>query len=264
MKRNIAICPKRRQGFTLLELLVALVISSFLLIGIYSIFNTSQNTQAIGLDLSEAQQNARIALATLEKDLRLIGYDIPTHVQSPILVASEYRITFVRDGNHNQVVDLGETITYFLDPNTSVFIAETTPNPRDMVLRRVVSDSLNPNADPIIGWGEIVAAGITQQTDDDGTFDVPMFLYFDEHGTSLVDPGTYDPSSAAYGYTISDSTALGRPPGGANEVAVVTIGINIVTESEAKDEFLGDYQRVTLSTLVAPRNLPLNLRWPRL
>jgi prepilin-type N-terminal cleavage/methylation domain-containing protein len=267
MRKNIAACLRDRlegyHGFTLVELLVGLVISSFLLIGIYRIFNTSQNSQAIGLDLSEAQQNARTALATLEKDLRLVGCGIPTHVQSPILVASEYRITFVNDRNGNQAVDLGETITYFLDPSTSNFIAATTPNPKDMVLRRVVSDSLNPNAAPVIGWGEIIASGITQQTDNDGTLDVPMFQYFDDQGTLLIDLGAYDPSSAAYGYTVSDSAALGRPPGGANEVAVMTIGINIVAESEARDEFLDDYQRVTLSTLVAPRNLPLNLRWPR-
>ena len=245
-----------------MELLVGLVISSILLVGVYRVFNTSQNTQAVGLDLSEAQQNARIALATLEKDLRAVGFGIPSHVESPILVASEYRITFVRDGNGNHVVDLGETITYFLDPNTTTFAVAFTPNPKDMVLRRVVSDLLNPNADPIVGCGDIVAAGITQQLDDDGLPDVPIFGYFDDQGNPLIDPAANDPYSAAYGHTVSDPTALGRPPGGANETAVASININIVAESEAEDQYLKDYQRVNLSTLVAPRNLPLNLRWP--
>lgn len=262
MKKIALTVMKERGGFTLVELLVGLIISSMLLVGVYRIFNASQNTQAVGLDLSEAQQNARIALATLEKDLRVVGFGIPSHVESPILTASEYRITFVRDGNNNQVLDLGETVTYFLDPSTSMFAVAFTPNPKDMVLRRVVSDSLNPSADPIAGWGEIVAAGITQQTDNDGLLDVPIFGYLDDQGNSLIDPGTYDPYSPAYGHTVSDSTALGRPPGGANETAIASIAINIVAESEAKDEFLGDYQRVSLATLVAPRNLPHNLRWP--
>ena len=250
----------RHHGFSLLELLVGLIIFSLLMVGIHRLFNTSQNIQAIGIDLSEAQQNARIAMATLEKDLRLAGFGIPPHVQAPILVASEYRVTFVRDTNGNGVVDLGETITYFLDPNTSVFAAASTPNPRDMVLRRVTSDSLNADAQPISGYGDIVACGITQQTDDDGSLDVPMFSYFDEHSNSLVNTGAYDPCSADFGYTISDTTVLGRPPGGANQVMIKTIGITIVCESEATDEFLHDYQRVDLTTLVAPRNLPLNLR----
>lgn len=250
---------RNNQGFTLVELMVALMISSFVLAGIFRIFNVSQNTQSIGLDLSDAQQNARVALATLEKDLRSVGYNIPPHVQTPILVASEYRITFVRDADDNGVVDMGETISFFLDPNTSAFTVSNTPNPKDMVLRKVVSDSLNPNADPIAGYGDIVASGITQQVDNDGTTDIRIFDYFDEHGASLLDLGAYDPHSAAFGHTISDSTALGRPLGGTNAVTVATIAISVICESEAIDEFLDDYQRVTLSTLVAPRNLPLNL-----
>jgi prepilin-type N-terminal cleavage/methylation domain-containing protein len=260
MRETNKIRPTRSRGFTLLELAVALVIFSFVVLGMCRIFNTSRNSEAVGLDLSEAQQNARIALSTLEKDLRLAGFGIPTYVQVPILVASEYRITFVKDLNGNNALDPGETVTYFLDPNTADFVAASTPNPRDMVLRRTVSDALNPGADPISGCGHVVASGLTQQTDDDGTPDVPMFVYFDENGNSLVNLGADDPYDAAYGHTISDAASLGKPAGGANEVRVMAIRIAVVTETEAKDQFLDDYQRVSLLTRVAPRNLPLNLR----
>jgi prepilin-type N-terminal cleavage/methylation domain-containing protein len=248
------------RGFTLIELLVALTLSAFLLAAVYKIFNTSQNSQSLGLDLAGAQQNARIALATLEKDLRLAGRGIPPYVQSPVIVASQYRITYVMDSNDNGAVDLGETITFFLDPNTSALGVATTPNPKDMVLRKVVSDAFNPHADPIPGSGEIVASGLTQQVDNDGTTDVPIFGYFDADGTSLLSLEDFDPFSPDYGYTVSDSTALGRPPGGPNEVSLTTIAVTIIAETEARDEFLRDYQRVLLSTALAPRNLPLNLR----
>lgn len=260
MRRVISTFHRSARGFTLVELLIAVTLSAFLLAAVYRVFNTSENSQSLGLDLAETQQNARIALATLENDLREAGRGIPPHVQSPILVASQYRITYVRDDNNNGAVNLGETVTYFLDPNTSALAVSSTPNPRDMVLRRLVSDASNPHADPIPGYGEIVASGITQQVNDDGTTDVPMFMYFDSNGVPLLSAGDSDPYSSFYGYTVSDSTALGRPPGGPNEVAVTTISITVVAETEAKDESLGDYQRVTLSTMVAPRNLPLNLR----
>jgi type IV pilus assembly protein PilW len=246
-------------GFSLIEMAVALILFSFIIVGIYSVFNSSQKIQAAGLDLSQAQQNARIALDTVEKELRLAGYGISSTIQVPILVASEYRITIVRDMNGNGTVDLGETITYFLDPSTSDFISHSTPNPRDMVLRRVASESWNPNAQPTSGYGDVVACGITQQTDDDGSLDVPMFDYFDEDGVSLLDVGTDDPYSPDYGHTISDSTALGRPIGGTNQIRIATIGVSIVTEGEGEDQFQGAYERVTLSSVLAPRNFPLRL-----
>lgn len=250
----------RRDGFTLLELLLGLVISAFLMVGIFRIFNACNSIESAGTDLSDAQQNARIARDALERGLRCAGYGIPGHVQTPILVASEYRVTFVNDFNDNGLLDLGETVTFFLDPNTSSFMAAATPNPRDMVLRRVVSDSLNPDADPISGRGEIVAGNITQQVNDDGYLDVPLFSYFDKSGNSLSNYASLDPFSGVFGHTVSDSALLGRPPGGANDPAIATIGITVIAEGEAPDRFLKDYRRVRLSTAVGPRNLPANLR----
>jgi prepilin-type N-terminal cleavage/methylation domain-containing protein len=250
---------KRCGGFTLVEMAVSLVLFSFVVVSVYSIFNSSQKIQSSGLDLSQAQQNARIALDTIEKDLRLAGFGISPTTQVPILVASEYRVTFVRDANGNGTVDLGETITYFLDTGSLDFISHSTPNPRDMVLRRLVSESWNPNAQPTSGYGDVVACSITQQTDDDGSLDVPMFDYLDENGVTLLDVGADDPYSSEYGHTISDSTALGRPIGGGNNVQIATIAVTIVAEGEAKNQFKGDYERVTLTSSVAPRNLPLSL-----
>lgn len=248
---------KDREGFTLLELLLAVVISAMLILGIYRTFGTCQNIQSAGVDMAAAQQNARIALETLETDIRLAGHGIPAHIQAPIVVGSEYRVTFVRDLNDNGLLDLGETITYFLDRNTSDFIASVTPNPRDMVLRRVVSDSLNPGAAPISGYGDVVSSNITQQIDNDGRLDVPMFTYYDDQGNLLLSSGSSDPFSAALGYTVPDSL-LGRPPGGPYEAATSRIRVAIVAESEARDEFLRDYRRVSLSTTITPRNLAPN------
>jgi len=248
-----------RSGFTLVEMAVALTLFAFVMVGVYSIFNTSQKIQASGMDLSQAQQNARIALDTVENELRLAGFGIEPTVEIPILVASEYRVTFVRDMNANGTVDLGETVTYFLDRSSYDFISDSTPNPRDMVVRRLVSDSWNPGALPMSGYGDVVACAVTQQDDDDDDLDVPIFTYLDGNGNSLVDLDADDPYSSEYGHTISDSTALGKPVGGTNPVRIATIAVTIVTEGEAKDKFQGEYERVSLSSSVAPRNLPLGL-----
>ncbi len=250
---------ERSEGFTLLELMLGLILSAFVLTGIYSIYGTCQSTQSSGVDMADAQQNARIALDVLETDLRHAGCGIPGHIQTPIVVASQYRVTFVRDKDDDGSLDLGETITYFLDQDTNNFIAAVTPNPRDMVVRRVASDSLNPNADPITGFGEVVASNITQQVDDDGQLDVPMFRYFDVHGNPLVDFGSTDPYSGMFGYTVSDSVLLGLPLGGPNKSTISKIQIAVLAEGEAKDNYLKDYRRILLSTTISPRNLPANL-----
>jgi hypothetical protein len=238
--------------------MIGLVVASFLMVGIYNIYGTCQNSQSAGIDMADAQQNARIALDALETELRQAGYGIAGHIQTPIVVASEYRVTFVRDINENGNLDLGETITYFLDLDTTNFLASVTPNPRDMVIRRTVSDTLNPNADPIWGYGEVVASNITQQVDIDGNLDVPMFRYFDAAGNSLASYMSNDPYSAGLGITVSDSTLLGRPLGGPNQSVISSIEITVLAEGEAKDKFLKDYQRVLMSTRIAPRNLPAN------
>ncbi len=250
----------RRDGFTLVEMLIATVLFSFVMAATFSIFNTSQDIQSAGMDLSEAQQNARITLGGLERELKLAGFGIDPTVQVPILVASEYRITFVRDRNGNGVVDLGETITYYLDPYKDDFAVSVTPNPKDMVIRRIVSDSYNPNSQPVSGYGDIFGSSITQQTDEDGSLDVPLFDYLDANGVSLIDQNVDDPYAPEYGHTVSDTTALGRPIGGSNGVRVASISITVVAESEAKDQLQDDYTRVTLSTAITPRNLPLNLQ----
>jgi len=249
---------ERRGGFTLLEMLIAVVVFCLVLIGVYSVFNDSQKLQTKSLDRSEAQQNARIALDTVEREIRLAGYGISGGTQVPILVASEYRVTFVRDMDSDGLVDLGETITYFIEPNTSNLVSAATPNPRDTVLRRVVSHAGNPNADPISGDGEILAATLTQQTDDDGDLDVPILCYYDAGGNWLIDLNKDDPYGAYFGHSVADA-ALGKPVGGTNEIQLVTIHITMLCETEAKDQALDDYGRVVLGTTVTPRNFPIQL-----
>jgi prepilin-type N-terminal cleavage/methylation domain-containing protein len=248
----------RRGGFTLLEMLISVVVFGIVLIGIYSIFGDSQSLQRKTVDRSEAQQNARNALDTIQRELRLAGYGIDGATQVPIIVASEYRVTFVRDMDSDGVVDPGETITYFLEPDASNLVSSSTPNPRDTVLRRVVSNAGNSTAAPVSGQGEIIAGALTQQIDDDGTLDIPLFIYYDADGISLVDPNSDDPYDACYGHSVPDAD-LGKPVGGANEIQIVTIHISVVCETEALDPRLNDYGRVVLGTTMTPRNMPLQL-----
>lgn len=64
---------KNYQGFTLVELLVALTISGIVLTSILQLFSNSQETYSTQEDVAAMQQNVRTAKLFLERDIRMAG-----------------------------------------------------------------------------------------------------------------------------------------------------------------------------------------------
>lgn len=64
----------RLLGFTLVEIMVALAISSILLLGVVEIFSTSKRSHKVNEALARVQENARFAMESLLTDLRKAGY----------------------------------------------------------------------------------------------------------------------------------------------------------------------------------------------
>ena len=62
-------------GFTLAETLVAVAISSIVLLGLYLIYDVNQATFIRGEQQTDLQQNARIGVDRLVRELRLAGSD---------------------------------------------------------------------------------------------------------------------------------------------------------------------------------------------
>lgn len=63
-----------RHGFTLVEILVALVISSLLAAAIYSFFIGQHHAYTVQDQVIEMEQNARAAMDMIRKELRMAGY----------------------------------------------------------------------------------------------------------------------------------------------------------------------------------------------
>ena len=66
--------PGRNRGFSLVELMVALVITLILLAGIGQIFLSSKKSFVIQDSLGRMQENGRYAMETLAQDVRRAGY----------------------------------------------------------------------------------------------------------------------------------------------------------------------------------------------
>lgn len=62
------------MGLTLVELMIAMTISSILMIGISNIYSSSKQAYKINDEFSVLQENARLAFRFLTQDIRMAGY----------------------------------------------------------------------------------------------------------------------------------------------------------------------------------------------
>ena len=234
------------KGFTLIELMVAVVILAVVAGAAFLVLNSSAKAKRTGDNMAEAQQNARSAMNVIVADLRRAGYGVLDGAGVPIEVASDYRITVVIDGDRDNVVDPGERITYFVDPEQDQQLTSNTNNPFDYVIRRVESTVGDPAATPATGTGRVIAYLITQRSDIGATgMDVPLFSFFDEDGTTLTGTAT-DPAGTEYGTTLPDSL-LGLPLANNLDVVVSRIDVNLVTETSAPQGNDAHYRQFALT-----------------
>lgn len=68
----------QERGFSLVELLISMVIATIVGLAGYTIFSTSNWTYKVQEDISEAQQNVRVAMDRIAKDIRLAGFGLPS------------------------------------------------------------------------------------------------------------------------------------------------------------------------------------------
>ncbi len=66
-----------QRGFTPHEVLIAASTFLFILFAVYLVYEASRNTFARGEAKTDIQQNARMALSTMERELRMAGAGVP-------------------------------------------------------------------------------------------------------------------------------------------------------------------------------------------
>lgn len=106
---------KFSKGFSLVEVMIAVAISSILLIAINSLFHkqlVSHNTQR---QVVSMQRNVRAALSFMESDIRMAGYDPNGNSGAAMLIANGAQLQFQSNLDENNTIGAGETITYALD-----------------------------------------------------------------------------------------------------------------------------------------------------
>jgi len=94
-------------GFTLVELLVALVISGLLMTAVYTTFQAQQNSYLAQEQVAEMQQNIRAGMDIMVSELRMAGYDVDKNGDKTgtagIIVAGADNITFTLVADTDEV-----------------------------------------------------------------------------------------------------------------------------------------------------------------
>lgn len=122
-----------RTGSTLIELVVALVVFAVIIVGILMIWRHSQLAYFQGSEAAELQQNARVALEQMVREIRQAGYDpcrysttAPCSVSAfdpvtpgvfPIQAFAGSSLWVQADRNANSVIasDLNESVCFYRD-----------------------------------------------------------------------------------------------------------------------------------------------------
>ncbi len=73
-KENHSIAIRKTDGFTIVELLVAMSISLIVMAAIFSTFKSQQDSYVVQSQVSVAQQNLRAALFMITRDIQMAGY----------------------------------------------------------------------------------------------------------------------------------------------------------------------------------------------
>jgi type IV pilus assembly protein PilW len=97
----------KKEGFTLSELLVVMVISGIVMAGIYSTYYTQQKSYVSHEQLVAMQQNLRAVTYVMEREIRMAGCDPTQNANAVIATANSNTITFTLDitGGESDGVD---------------------------------------------------------------------------------------------------------------------------------------------------------------
>jgi len=202
MTKHIHFRAKRTQnndkGFTLLELMIALLITGLILGGVFGIYNAQHETYQTQEQVAGMQQNLRSAMYFMERDIRPAGLEMPDAAgnKSGLFGIDDIRyrdlngflrnqtlnqniinfacIQFSFDSNVNHFVDAGETTMYSIfdsggDGNFDLAWDDGTG-------RQMVAENI-----------EVLTFAYAYDNDDNGELD-----FFDNNGNSLFEPANGD------------------------------------------------------------------------
>jgi type IV pilus assembly protein PilW len=164
------------QGFTMIELLVAMVVSLLALGAIYSTFLNQQKSYVVQGETAAMHQNIRAAMFFMQREIRMAGCDPTGNANASFITANATSIRFTEDvrgaapGSDSDGVtdDPNEDITYSLNANKNLVRNINLGGGDQMVAQNIDAiDFVYLDADSNVlndytGTGAVPAANISQ------------------------------------------------------------------------------------------------------
>jgi len=244
---------KNNNGFTLVEMLVALALDFVILAGIYAAFYSQQKSHVKEQQVVDAQQNVRGAADFMTREIRLAGMDSQATGIAGILTAGPYSIQFTLDrDDDDSVAGLDENLIYQFATGAD---AAPLDGIADTGSGQIVRVSMNSaNFAPIANDIHAIAFAYAYDNDQDGE------LEFDDAApfNNQLDPGeeiwAYDSTGpAAVGLDTNNATGLPLPAViSLNRIRAVRIWILARTQNPLREA------AVTRNYVVGSKVVPVN------
>lgn len=161
-----------QKGITLIELLVALIISGIAIAGIYRLFIAQTRAYTVQDQVAEVQQNVRSGMEILLRDLRMTGFD--DDATPEITIANPVAFPL----SNNSI-----TVSYeYYDRNLTQYQRHTVSynlNGTNLVRQLTVNDVAQPS-ETVLGNVDSLTFAYGVDQNNDGIMD-------DQNGNGLVD-----------------------------------------------------------------------------
>ena len=229
-----AVGLKNEDGFTLIELMVALVISSIVIVAIFMTFNSQHKSYITQDRVSDMHQNIRAAMYFMEREIRMAGCDPFGNADAAITTAGPELLSFSMDirGDSDgsdpdgDTADTNEQVTFVLD---------------------------DPDGD-----------GVDNELDRNNNtiaenIDAISFVYLDEDGIQLDDDGGGNVTTSISDIRSIQITLVARTEGRDAEFSNNNTYQIVLPDGTLSDIYTANdnVRRRMLSTLIRCRNLGL-------
>jgi prepilin-type N-terminal cleavage/methylation domain-containing protein len=218
------------KGFSLVELVVTILVFGMVIGVIYRLLISSTKSVGRGKMAANIEQNLRVGMDEMLKDIRQAGYGIAT--LPAFTKAGRTKVAFWADIDNDKPTDL---VVYYVGDSTEL---SDTPNPHDAYLYRRDLTDLAQGSIPI-------ARGVRKLE----------FQYYDANGVPLLN-GSGDDAVVESDTTVADLNGNGVPD--INDIR--SVEITLTFESETPDpriNYNNGYLQYVLNTRVYPINLEL-------
>lgn len=228
------IARKRVQGLSLIELMIAILIGLFLLIGVIQVFAAARTAYQLSSGLARAQENGRFAVDYLQRDIRLTGHfgcindqarlQTAGNLNSHLSTATDDRLNFAvslqgyeaNDTAPEDSMTIGAP-TAGWSPALPTYLSSLSPAPQagsDIVVLRFLASEGVPVTTVAAGeltvdptkWAVLTNDGVANPT----LFGVGDCTYADVFQGASVNPGTGAITVSASGLNATTADFVSR------------------------------------------------------